>query len=238
MAAHPDSGHLFVAQRDGLVSVVDPTTGEVGAPVLDMSDRTEASGERGLLGIAIAPGADFVYLYYTDTEGDSVLDEYPLDGTEHRRRPAVARCSRSTSPSPTTTAASSPSAPTATSTSGSATAAAAAIPSGQARTPTTCSARSCASTRRGPSPTRVPDDNPFADGGGAPEVWLYGVRNPWRFSFDRETGDLWVADVGQNLYEEVNRLPVGEDGTAGRGANLGWNAMEGVRALRGRCRAR
>jgi glucose/arabinose dehydrogenase len=78
----------------------------------------------------------------------------------------------------------------------------------------------------------IPSDNPFADGnGGAPEVWLYGARNPWRFSFDAETDDLWVADVGQNEWEEINLLPA-VDG-AGRGANLGWNRMEGTHSFEG-----
>jgi glucose/arabinose dehydrogenase len=76
-------------------------------------------------------------------------------------------------------------------------------------------------------PYAVPPDNPFADGGGRPEIWLYGVRNPWRFSFDRGTGDLWVADVGQGEWEEVDRLPATDARSAGRGANLGWDRMEG-----------
>lgn len=74
-------------------------------------------------------------------------------------------------------------------------------------------------------PYAIPDDNPFADGEtGAPEVWAYGLRNPWRFSFDRQTGDLWIADVGQNAYEEINRQPAGSPG----GENYGWDAMEGT----------
>ena len=53
----------------------------------------------------------------------------------------------------------------------------------------------------------IPPSNPFADGAeGAPETWLYGVRNPWRFTFDSATGDLWVADVGQDAFEEIDRL--------------------------------
>ena len=83
--------------------------------------------------------------------------------------------------------------------------------------------------RVGPAgePYTIPAGNPFADGaGGAPEVWVWGARNPWRFSFDRLGGDLWVSDVGQDLLEEINRLPA-TGGGAGRGANLGWSDYEG-----------
>lgn len=70
----------------------------------------------------------------------------------------------------------------------------------------------------------IPPDNPFANGGGRPEIWAYGLRNPWRFSFDRATGDLWIADVGQNLVEEVNFQRAGSPG----GQNYGWDGWEGV----------
>ena len=59
------------------------------------------------------------------------------------------------------------------------------------------------------------------------------MRNPWRFTFDRATGDLWVADVGQDAYEEVNRLPATAGFDAGRGANLGWNEMEATHPYAG-----
>ena len=66
----------------------------------------------------------------------------------------------------------------------------------------------------------VPPDNPFAGVEGArAEIWAYGLRNPWRFTFDSETGELWAADVGQNRLEEVNVVE--------RGLNYGWNVMEG-----------
>lgn len=78
----------------------------------------------------------------------------------------------------------------------------------------------------------IPEDNPFADGeGGAPEVWLYGVRNPWRLTFAPDSGDLWIADVGQSAWEEVNLLPAADGG--GAGANLGWNEMEGTHPYEG-----
>ncbi len=71
-------------------------------------------------------------------------------------------------------------------------------------------------------PYGIPPGNPFALGGGAPEVFMLGLRNPWRWSFDRGTGDLWIGDVGQNLIEEIDVLTPAEQ----PGANLGWSMFE------------
>ncbi len=70
----------------------------------------------------------------------------------------------------------------------------------------------------------IPEDNPFADGGGRGEIWAYGLRNPWRFSFDRATGDLYIADVGELAMEEVNFQP----GSSRGGENYGWPTREGI----------
>jgi glucose/arabinose dehydrogenase len=75
----------------------------------------------------------------------------------------------------------------------------------------------------------IPDSNPYAPAGlspgaGLPEIWAYGLRNPWRFSFDRETADLYIGDVGGGLWEEIDRQPAGSVG----GENYGWNIFEGT----------
>lgn len=78
-------------------------------------------------------------------------------------------------------------------------------------------------------PYSIPAGNPFANGGGRPEIWAIGLRNPWRFSFDRATGDLWIGDVGQNQWEEIDFMPAGR----GAAANYGWNRYEGTHRYRG-----
>jgi glucose/arabinose dehydrogenase len=80
----------------------------------------------------------------------------------------------------------------------------------------------------GGRPYGIPAGNPFATGAGRPEILHWGLRNPWRFSFDRERGDLWIGDVGQNKVEEVDFRPAGAPG-----ANFGWNAFEGTRSFGG-----
>jgi len=86
--------------------------------------------------------------------------------------------------------------------------------------------------RIGVGPTgryRIPADNPSLDRGALPEIWAYGVRNPWRFSFDRATGDLYIGDVGQNAFEEIDFQPKASKG----GVNYGWPVWEGNHAYRG-----
>jgi glucose/arabinose dehydrogenase len=72
----------------------------------------------------------------------------------------------------------------------------------------------------------IPPDNPFVDTAGLDEIWAYGLRNPWRISFDRDNGDFWIGDVGQNLWEEVDMVPAGTPG----GMNFGWDCQEGNHA--------
>jgi glucose/arabinose dehydrogenase len=78
-------------------------------------------------------------------------------------------------------------------------------------------------------PYAIPPDNPFTSEDTLPEIWAYGLRNPWRFSFDRLTGDLFIGDVGQSQWEEISYLPASSPG----GANFGWNIREGAHPFAG-----
>jgi glucose/arabinose dehydrogenase len=81
-------------------------------------------------------------------------------------------------------------------------------------------------------PYALPADNPFVAGGGLPEIWAYGLRNPWRFSFDRRSGDLFIADVGQGSWEEINFQPAAEKAAR----NYGWSIIEGSHCMQSGCK--
>ena len=180
-----------------------------GRPLLDLRGKVSTGSEQGLLGLAFAPtfpDDPRIVVDYTDPSGDTNVVSYRVSDWQRRPRPRSGCCS-STSRTRTTTAATSCSARTAGCTSGWATAAARATPATARRTRTCCWARCCGWT----STTR------------APQVYALGLRNPWRFSFDRQTGDLWIGDVGQGAWEEIDHLPAG----APPGTNFGWNLYEG-----------
>ncbi len=218
-AVGPD-GTLYVAERAG---TVHPLTDKgVGAPVVDISDETSTDGERGLLGLAFAADGSELYVSFTDLDGHTVLDAMAVDdGAIADRRRTVFTQEQ----------------PFANHNGGD-------VQIGQdgllyvglgdgggAGDP--LSTGQDVSTPLGSllridplaaEPYGVPADNPFVgDPDAASEIWAYGLRNPWRFSFDRVTGDLWIADVGQNSREEINWMQAG----SGAGANYGWNHMEG-----------
>lgn len=96
-------------------------------------------------------------------------------------------------------------------------------PTGRAQDPYSLKGKILRLDVNGAARYTIPPDNPYARGGGAPEVWAMGLRNPWRFSFDRQTGDLWAGDVGGDRFDEIDRIV--------RGGNYGWNLREGARCV-------
>ena len=218
---------LYVAERRGrIVRVVD---GTVAAVVLDMQGLTQAGGERGLLGFAFSPDGAQLYASYTNNDGNSVIDEYQMagDGTADgdTRRQVLSQRQ-----------------PYANHNGGDVVFGPDGMlyfglgDGGSANDPQRNSLK--LSTWLGkllridPRATdgaayAVPADNPFLDTDGArAEIWAYGLRNPWRFTFDAATGDLWIGDVGQGAWEEVDVARAAEG--RGRGLDFGWSAFEGT----------
>ncbi len=231
MAVRPGvPDRAYVAQRAGEVVDLDLTTGDA-TTVLDLSDETTTDGERGVLGLAASPSGEHLYVSSTDLNGDSRVAEYTL-GPDGAVDPASRRVVFNLDqPFANHNGGNIVFGPDGYLYLGLGDGGSQGDPLGAGQDPDQLQGSLIRIDPRGEggSAYAIPADNPFVGEEGArPEVWLKGVRNPWRFSFDPATGDLWIGDVGGDRQEEVDWLPAGPDGTgAGRGANLGWSEMEG-----------
>lgn len=232
----PGSTSLLVAERGGSVreAVRDGDGFSLADdPVIDLTDEVGSTdGERGLLGIAVAPDGAHLYVSYTESErGDSRIDEYELTGDDgslradpDSRRELVAI----EQPYANHNGGALRFGPDGMLYAGFGDGGAGGDPAGNGQARDTLLGKVL---RIDPAdPDGVPADNPFAGDSAAdgvePLIWATGVRNPWRIDVDPTTGDLWVADVGQNEFEEISRLAAVDGG--GRGANLGWDLFEGT----------
>jgi len=230
MATRPGADDLlFVVEREGRVRVLrdDRLQPE---PLVDISDDVTSGGERGLLGIAFSPDGGRLYLSYTDTNGDSRVDELLMTGDavdlgSRRQVLAVDQPFRNHNGGDITFG------PDGFLYIGLGDGGSGGDPQGHGQNTDTLlgSLLRIDPINRGSDPYAVPAGNPFVAGGGRAEIWAYGLRNPWRFSFDRGTDDLWIGDVGQGGLEEIDLLPAGSPG----GANFGWNRLEGTQPFRG-----
>ncbi|HEV2067453.1 MAG TPA: PQQ-dependent sugar dehydrogenase [Thermomicrobiales bacterium] len=231
----PDGAEwLFVVEQGGTIQVL--LDGETALePFLDISDRVGSDGsEQGLLGLALAPDyaeSGLFYVNYTDLDGNTVVSRFSVSDDPNRGDPdSEAVVLRQEQPRPNHNGGVLEFGPDGYLYIGLGDGGGQGDPDGNGQSLGTWLGKIL---RIDVDPARieegdtyaVPDDNPFVDDADArPEIWAYGLRNPWRFTFDRETGDLWVGDVGQNQIEEVTMLPA-EDGG---GQNLGWNITEGT----------
>ncbi len=248
MAVRPgDDGVVYVALRGGRLVRLDPTAGpdaQAGADtVLDFTDDVSTESERGFLGVAFAPDGEQLYVSYTNPDGDTRIDEYAVDGTgagatvdAGSRREVLAV----DQPYPNHNGGGIAFGPDDLLYVGLGDGGAGGDPEDRAQDPTSLLGKVLRiDPAAGEESTYgIPEDNPNVGGANGTEarseIWLRGVRNPWRWSFDSATGDLWIADVGQDSVEEIDFLP--QDGTgrnAGRAANLGWNEMEGDQPYEG-----
>jgi glucose/arabinose dehydrogenase len=223
LAVRPGDPALYVAEKVG--RVVALREGADPAVVLDLSAQVSLGGEQGLLGLAFSPDGRSLYVDYTDTAGNTHVAELAVrDGEiDPSTQRDVLFVEQPFSNHNGGGLAFGPDGYLyiALGDGGSA-----GDPNGNGQSLSTLLGKLLRISPR-PSdgqPYGIPPDNPFVGVFGArPEIWAYGLRNPWRFSFDRQTGDLWIGDVGQNAWEEVDLEPAGSKG----GLNFGWNLLEG-----------
>ena len=229
-------GWLYVNERRGRVIAIAPENGRTQV-VLDITDRVGSAGsEQGLLGLAFHPemrGANLrAFVHYTNRDGDTVLSEFLIADFARPAQldPATERVLLQVEqPYANHNGGQLAFGPEGDLYVGLGDGGSGGDPSGYAQDRDELLGKilriDVDVEPEGQAAYAIPADNPYADGtDGAPEAFLIGLRNPWRFSFDRSTGALWIADVGQNALEEVSRV----DPLAAAGANLGWNVMEGT----------
>jgi hypothetical protein len=231
VAPDDGSGRLFVVDKTGRIWIV--TDGKrAERPFVDVSAKVSTGSEQGLLGLAMHPGFKAnprFYIDYTDRNGDTVVSEWRVSGTDANAADARSERVLLTVDQPF-----------ANHNGGDVVfgpdgylyitlgdGGSAGDPNGNGQNLDTLLGkilRIDVDKRSGDQPYAIPADNPFVGRSDArPEIYVYGMRNPWRISFDSATKDLWIGDVGQNAYEEIDVVRAGSGG----GQNFGWNRMEG-----------
>ena len=224
-----DPNRLFAVQQHGFIRIVE-NGAVLPAPFLDIASKVSCCGERGLLGLAFHPDYEstgWFFVNYTDNAGDTVIARYqvsadpdvanaaselvllgiPQDFSNHNGGQLAFG-------------------PDGYLYAGLGDGGSGGDPFDRAQDPGTLLGKMLRLDVGQAGPPWAAPSNPFFDGGLSDpldEIWALGLRNPWRFSFDRLTGDLYIADVGQNVWEEVNFQPAGSPG----GENYGWDVFEG-----------
>jgi glucose/arabinose dehydrogenase len=235
LASLPDgSGKMFVLEQPGTIRVVQ-SGGMLPDPLMDIRDRVGSQGtEQGLLGIALHPDFlknGFFYVNYTDVNGNTVIARFQASPPEaNRADPGSEKVLlRVDQPFPNHNGGSMVFGPDGYLYMGLGDGGSAGDPHGNGQSTNVLLGKLLRIDVNGGDPYSIPPANPFAKGGGKPEIWAYGLRNPWRFSFDRLTGDLYIADVGQDTWEEIDFQPAGLQG----GVNYGWRYREGAHPFQG-----
>lgn len=223
------SGRLFVVEQRGTIRVAKDHV-VVSEPFLDVRNLVLCCGERGLLGLAFHPDFErngYVFINYTDLAGDTVVARYRIaaDDPDRLDPNSASIILRVAQPFSNHNGGHLAFGPDRFLYIGLGDGGSAGDPADRAQNRGELLGKMLRIDVDGAAPYAVPPSNPFVDVAGARgEIWALGLRNPWRYSFDRDTGDLWIADVGQGTWEEVNFQPF----SSGGGENYGWRRMEGA----------
>jgi glucose/arabinose dehydrogenase len=230
------SGRLFVVEQDGAIRVVTADGAVLPQPFLDRRGQVSRAYEQGLLGLAFHPhyGANGAFfIYYTDLAGDTQVERCQVSEQDPNQANPES-CTRVLSvdqPYGNHNGGHLGFGPDGYLYVGLGDGGSAGDPQRRAQNPNSLLGKLLRLNISGDeAPYGVPPDNPYVGRTDARwEIWASGLRNPWRWSFDRATGDLYIGDVGQNAYEEVNFQPAGSPG----GENYGWHYYEGLHRFSG-----
>lgn len=230
--AHCGDDRLFIVQQGGAIKVVN-SDGSVNAEnFLNLSSLISTGSERGLLGLAFHPNYEsngYFFVNYTNTSGNTVIARYSVSNSN----PNVADPSSGVilltinQPFSNHNGGCIKFGPDGYLWISMGDGGSGGDPNNNGQNKSSLLGKMLRISVDGDvMPYGIPEDNPFANGAqGAEEIWAYGLRNAWKFSFDRETNDLWIADVGQNAIEEINKTSAAE-----AGLNYGWRCYEGDQA--------
>jgi uncharacterized repeat protein (TIGR01451 family) len=221
------SGRLFVVEQGGVIKIIHPNL--TTSTFLDIHTRVLSGGERGLLGLAFHPnyaGNGYFYLNYTDTSGNTTIARFQVSSN-----PNIADFNSESilfkinQPYSNHNGGQLLFGPDGYLYIGMGDGGSGGDPQNYAQNLTSPLGKMLRIDVNSANPYAIPADNPFISTPGAdPRIWTWGLRNPWRFSFDRLTGDIFIGDVGQNQWEEIDF----QASTSIGGENFGWRCMEGT----------
>jgi glucose/arabinose dehydrogenase len=225
--AGDSSDRIFIVEQGGRIIVFPRSNPAAASTFLDISSLVSNGSEQGLLGLAFSPSFNtngFFFVYYTNAQGNSVISRF----TVSQSNPSLADAASEqivltfTQPFSNHNGGCLQFGPDGYLYIASGDGGSAGDPEGNAQKTTNLLGK-LLRIDVSSLPYTVPVDNPFASGGGAPEIYALGLRNPWRFSFDEQTNRLWLGDVGQNELEEIDLIVAG--------GNYGWNVREGTQCF-------
>jgi glucose/arabinose dehydrogenase len=225
------SRRLFVVEQTGRVRIIQRGA-VLATPFMNLSTIISNSGERGLLGLAFHPAFKTngkVYVNYTNLAGNTVIAEYRVLTTNPNRVASTARRILTIAqPYPNHNGGGIAFGPDGFLYIGMGDGGSVGDPQNRAQSLNSLLGKMLRIDVNGRTATkayRIPSTNPYVGRTGLDEIWSRGLRNPWRWSFDRVKGDLWIGDVGQDRYEEIDRSTAASG--RGRAANYGWRVVEG-----------
>lgn len=221
---HAGDERLFVVEKGGSIKIVNPDGSVNPTPFLNISSLVSNGSEQGLLGLAFPPDYQSTgrfYVNYTNTSGNTVIARYTVSEDPNIANPDGTILLTINQPYTNHNGGSLHFGPDgylwiSTGDGGSG-----GDPQGNGQNTNTLLGKMLRIDVSGDAYS-IPPDNPFVGSDGRDEIWAYGLRNAWKFSFDRETNEVWIADVGQNQIEEINKRPANQ-----AGLNYGWRCYEG-----------